>query len=156
MADALKNVCDLCEADRLNRVADLHEENGDYRIAASWRQRALALKQISKSADENELALDYYNLGLLHFALDEFISAERYLLKALQLQKELLGDVHIDTRETILMLKNFYSSQDVYAFVQPVPLPDKKAFGNRNTDKRIWHHISAGHPFRSGCTEADC
>jgi tetratricopeptide (TPR) repeat protein len=156
MADALKNVCDLCEADRLNRVADLHEENGDYRLAASWRQRALALKQISKVADDVELALDYYNLGLLHFALDEFTSAERNLIKALQLQKELLGDEHLDTRETILMLRNLYATQDVYAYVQPVLNTDRKLFGNRNTDNRNWHHVSGGHSIRSGCTEADC
>lgn len=120
MTDSLTNVCDLCEADRFSRLADLHEESGDYITAASWRRRALALKQLSKACDPHELAMDSYDLGLLYFALDDLANAEKFFMRALQLQIENLGKDHVETCQTKFMIGELCRAQDVYAYVQPV------------------------------------
>lgn len=128
MSECLTNICDLCEANRQTRLAELYEEQGNYKIAAAWRRRALALKQLSKEIDPQELAADTYDLGMLYFALDDHPNAEKFLLRALTLQKQVLGEDHLDTCETLYMLNELIKAQDVYAFVQPAQTQDTGAF----------------------------
>jgi tetratricopeptide (TPR) repeat protein len=118
MNQDMSNLCDLSEVDRLSRLAQWREDQGDYRLAAAWLQRALTLKLLDQNIDPVEIAADYFNLGLLFFAEGDEVNAERYLLKALQRQKYMLGPQHTDTLETIETLRSLSLVQDVYAYVQ--------------------------------------
>jgi tetratricopeptide (TPR) repeat protein len=144
MGQLTTDLCDLCEAERFTELANWREEQGDYKLAAAWLQRAIAIKQITQNVDALELAYDFYNLGLLYSALDDDFNAERFLLKALKKQLSCLGAEHTDTRETISALNALSSSLDVYAFVQaphltisersgdkmPVPIPERRKIRN--------------------------
>ena len=97
---------------------------GDYALAAAWLRRSIALQTLAHNADPYQLAESLYNLGLLYLAQDDHMNAERFLLKALWRQRELLGETDPDTQETLASLQEVYCEQDVYAFVEAIPFSE--------------------------------
>ena len=64
-----------------------HEANGDYAAAEPIFMQALAMKEQAVGAENHELAVDYYNAGLLYFVQDKYELAEKYLQRSLRLDE---------------------------------------------------------------------
>lgn len=77
----------------LERLGDLYQDSGDYDASVDAYERALDIRQIDLSGEDDlALAEALYKLGLVNIKRDRFADAEVYLSQAVALYRSMVGD----------------------------------------------------------------
>jgi len=98
-------------ATKLRTVAQYHEDCGDYEQAALFLTESLELRQKQLGSDHLEVAEDFYNLGLLHLAMDKNDAAEKLLVRSLLIRRLKFDADHPDVIETLDALSMLHEEQ---------------------------------------------
>lgn len=96
----------------LKRLGDQYEEQGDYESAELLFRKALADQELSLGDEHPGLAPDLYNLGLLCYALEKYIDAESFLMRAWAIERKSCGPMHPTTLATLEALSELYYDAD--------------------------------------------
>jgi tetratricopeptide (TPR) repeat protein len=94
----------MMKAERLETLADLYEEKGEYPKAEMLFRQVCEMKSQVWGKAYPGAGSGLYGLGLLCYAQDKYEEAESLLLEALSLQHQELGPGHPDVTETLNVL----------------------------------------------------
>lgn len=96
---------------QLKRLGDTYVELGDLESAELLYRKALSIDEVLVP-DTIPLAEDLYNLGLVCYALENYLEATNFLLRAWKIERRLLGDMHMETLNTFNLLSEIHSEEE--------------------------------------------
>ena len=99
------------DALELKRLGEMYVEQGDYESAELLFRRVVGIVE-EVAPDSVALSEDLYNLGLLCSALEKHVEARAFLMRAWEIERNLLGDFHAETLKTFNALNEVFYDQD--------------------------------------------
>lgn len=98
-------------ADILNVLGEIHLRKGDYTNAIGYLTKCLEARGQNFSDDQNYNL--FYRIGISYFSIQEYASANSYLLKAVALNPK-NPQIYFTTGETCLALASYSLAKDYY------------------------------------------
>ena len=98
----------------LNDAASIYQDNGEYKIAMEYYEKALAIHENVLGADNPNTAAVYNNIACVYQGLDNYNKALEYCEKALTICENVLGTEHPDTATTHHNIAGIYQDMHEY------------------------------------------
>ena len=98
----------------LNDAASIYQDNGEYKIAMEYYDKALAIHENVLGADNPNTAAVYNNIACVYQGLDNYNKALEYCEKALTICENVLGTEHPDTATTHHNIAGIYQDMHEY------------------------------------------
>lgn len=103
------------------RVEELFDA-GSYELAIEFANRSLAAKQKAFSNEHPKIAESYNDLANIYAMQEDFLSAEKYYIKALALREKVLNPNHLDIAKNLKEFAFLYYDQNDYSTVEKLLL----------------------------------
>lgn len=98
----------------LNDAASIYQDNGEYKIAMEYYEKALAIHENVLGADNPNTAAVYNNIACVYQGLGNYNKALEYCEKALTICENVLGTEHPDTATTHHNIAGIYQDMHEY------------------------------------------
>lgn len=98
----------------LNDAAIIYQDNGEYKIAMEYYEKALAIHENVLGADNPNTAAVYNNIACVYQGLGNYNKALEYCEKALTICENVLGTEHPDTATTHHNIAGIYQDMHEY------------------------------------------
>jgi tetratricopeptide (TPR) repeat protein len=105
----------LDAAGALDREADRHDGQGDYRTAIRVAAQSLEISRKVLGDEHPDTATRLNNLGCLYSSMADYAKAEPLYRQSLEIYRKVLGDEHPDTATSLNNLGYLYSTMADYA-----------------------------------------
>ena len=123
-AECIKLICAIdfeqysCESPllgvALNDAAIIYQDNGEYKIAMEYYEKALAIHENVLGADNPNTAAVYNNIACVYQGLGNYNKALEYCEKALTICENVLGTEHPDTATAHHNIAGIYQDMHEY------------------------------------------
>lgn len=98
----------------LNDAASIYQDNGEYKIAMEYYEKALAIHENVLGADNPNTAAVYNNIACVYQGLGNYNKALEYCEKALTICENVLGTEHPDTATAHHNIAGIYQDMHEY------------------------------------------
>lgn len=122
--ECIKLICAIdfeqysCEShllgEALNDAASIYQDNGEYKIAMEYYEKALAIHENVLGADNPNTAAVYNNIACVYQGLGNYNKALEYCEKALTICENVLGTEHPDTATAHHNIAGIYQDMHEY------------------------------------------
>ncbi|WP_417912193.1 tetratricopeptide repeat protein [Candidatus Electronema sp. TJ] len=104
----------------LDRLATLHQYQGDYKTAEPLFKRSLAIDEKNLGKNHPDVAASLNNLAGLYYSQGRYEDAEPLYKRSLEIKEKSLGKDHPDVATTLNNLAGLYESQGRYEDAEPL------------------------------------